>query len=144
MSTSGTQNELGFVALASVVVISLVLFVITFSLAFSGFYLRVNVLDLEYKQVSFSLARSCVEHALLDIAIGTYTAPRTLRLKQGSCQICHIDAVSVPHSIKTRAVYNKAVTNLTATASPIPAVNPSNVVIDHLTEEEIYSGPQCP
>jgi hypothetical protein len=61
----------GFVALMSVIIISIVLVLLTVSLSFSSFYGRFNLLDTEFKIQSNNLATSCADMALLKLRLNS-------------------------------------------------------------------------
>ena len=59
----------GFIALFSVIIISLVLLLVASALSFSGFFARFNILDSELKAQSEGLADACIEHVRLALAL---------------------------------------------------------------------------
>jgi hypothetical protein len=61
----------GFIALLSVIIITLVLLVLASTLGFTGFFARSNILDSELKAESDFLALSCIEHVRLKLALDT-------------------------------------------------------------------------
>ena len=78
----------GYIALMSVIIISLILLAFTAVLSMSGYFSRFNVLAGEYKRVSLGLAESCVNVALLKIAQGpTYQGNETVPVGANNCNI---------------------------------------------------------
>ena len=59
------RGEDGYLALITVIVISVILLAITFSLSFSGYLVRFNILSAESKERSRGLAEACLDLALL-------------------------------------------------------------------------------
>ena len=67
------KSERGYIALVSVLIISLVLLTLAVSVSLTGFYARSNILNSEIKEQSMALAESCVSKAVADVAIGNPT-----------------------------------------------------------------------
>lgn len=65
------NNNKGFIALISVVIISFVLLLVATTLGLKGFFSRFNVLDSENKAKSAGLANGCIEAARLKLANNT-------------------------------------------------------------------------
>ena len=82
------KNESGYIALMSVIIISLILLAFTAVLSMSGYFSRFNALAGEYKRVSLGLAESCVNVALLKIAQNpNYTGDETVPVGTNNCNI---------------------------------------------------------
>lgn len=114
-------NQQGFIALTSVILISAVLLVLIVVISTSSFFARFNILDYENKKISSSLAEGCIKTALVNLAQDSVNYPGTIPNPAGAlvtietgktCRICSV-TTSNPYTIKTRAVYNNAYTNLT-------------------------------
>ncbi len=113
------NNQQGFVALISVIILSASLLILVALISIAGYYTRFNVLDLEDKQVSVALAEGCTETALVRIAQNSSYAPAGsgdcvsiggtcgAADPQKVCKICSVSA-GPSYDIVTRAVYNKA------------------------------------
>ncbi|MCI0542707.1 hypothetical protein L0Y69_03085 [bacterium] len=69
------QKQHGFIALISVLIISVVILGLTSLVNMTGFFSRFNTLKTEQKRVSLSLAESCANTALLNIAVSNTYAP---------------------------------------------------------------------
>ena len=134
------NNQEGFVALFSVVIIALILGVITFSLSASGFFLRFNVLESEFKRTGLGLAETCAQKAMEDIFKGSITIPQTITVGTDSCRICNVTGSGTgPYTILTRALKNKSYTNLTASVNIVGA----NMTVNSWQEQATYTGPVC-
>ena len=113
-----TNPEGGYIALISAIIISVLLLAITFTLSFTAFYSRFNVLDSEFKKVSSALAEACVNSAMLRIANdSSYTLSVEDELTfdpPANTKKCKIISVSsgLSKTIKTQASYRKAYTDL--------------------------------
>lgn len=118
--TWGIENdERGFIALISVVIIVLILLGTTAALATSGFLNRFNILEGEAKETSAGLALACVEAAKISIARdGDDYNPTNeeYAVDEGSCTV-----ISVNHganTLRVKGVYKQANTNYEATFNP--------------------------
>lgn len=119
MKFFGDKRDLnsGYIALTSAVVISALLIGITFTLSFSGFFARFNLLDSELKQKSLALAEACADTALLRLATNQSYSPSNdvISINQDQCTIVLI-APNVPlanqATIKTQAVQKNVTTIL--------------------------------
>ncbi len=100
----------GFIALISVIVVSVVLLLTATILSFSGFYARYNILDSEMKKRSAALADACVDEARIRLAADpAYLGNATTTVGDGQCYVGVIDAISSPSEalFKTRSMYKK-------------------------------------
>jgi len=105
-------------ALMSVIIISVILLLIASTLSFTGFSGRLNILDSEYKERSLALAEACLDMVLLKLAIDpTYSGgPPDVNVGTNKCSILNFDNPNLFDptiiEIKTKATFQKAVTNL--------------------------------
>ena len=137
------KSQDGFIALISVIIIFAILLVLVALIAVSGFFARFNVLNYENKKVSSFLAEACAENALVNLAKDPANYPGSIpatgmlvTVEAGkSCRICSVSASS-PYAIVTRAVYNKAYTNLVVNAS----AGTGNYTINSWDEQATYVG----
>ena len=110
---NSVNENRGFIALISVIVVSAILILIAVTLSLNQFYDRYNILESEYKERSTSLAEACVDNALLEIANDSgYTGNATSTIN-GTDQ-CYVGSI-IPSSIeifKTRGIYQNSYTNL--------------------------------
>src|SRR5260221_11521416 len=88
------NNESGFIALISAIIISLILITITVILNLAGYFGRFNILDAEYKETSIGLAEASVDTAILEISKGNTVAANTA-VPIGSYQ-CPLISVTLP------------------------------------------------
>lgn len=143
------NNQDGFIALMSVIIISAILIVLVVIISTSSFFTRFNVLDYENKKVSNFLAEACVENALVNLAKDPSYHPTDtingdkvtvdLASANKTCRICQISGSGTfvdPYAIKTRAVYSNAYTYFAVKAESAPG----NLKIDSWDEQTSYSG----
>ena len=108
------MKEQGFVALMSAIVITVLLLAITFSVCFSDFFTRFNVLDSESKQISANLAEACADAAQLTLTKNpnSQITSQIVTVGSGQCTIVSATKLGNQNAITTQAVVNKAYTNL--------------------------------
>ncbi len=142
----------GFVALMSVIIISAFLLVMIFTLGLGTFLSRINVLDIEFKKTSRSLAEACANQTMLKLAQNSSYTPVSSGECIGvgdtcgasgaklTCRICQVSAVGSDRTILTRAVYSGAYTNIQASIT----LEATNVTVKDWKELGSYGGPVCP
>lgn len=118
------KSERGYIALVSVLIISLVLLTLAVSVSLTGFYARSNILNSEIKEQSMALAESCVSKAVADVAIGNPTTGAvqfSTNPYTGDAYECTILSIT-PDSpntgettIETQGVFYDSYTNLVVT-----------------------------
>lgn len=112
-----TNSQSGFILLMTSIVISAILVAVVFSLSFSGFFTRFNLLDSYNKEASLNLANACGEIAILKfIQDNNYSGNETLSVGSESCVILLISSGSF--EIKTTAVKYGAVSNIVINLDP--------------------------
>ncbi|MEK7507876.1 MAG: hypothetical protein AAB602_02215 [Patescibacteria group bacterium] len=113
MTRSRTDND-GFVALTSVLLISVVLLLMVATLSLSGYIGRFNVLNSELKKVSAALAEACANTAVLKLAEDwSYAGNETIATNGNTCKIFSVSAIgSNPQIFEVQAIYQEAYTNL--------------------------------
>ena len=112
----------------SVIIVSAILTTIIFTVGASTFFARFDVLDIENKRESLSLAQGCVNAAMLRIAQNTTYTPSAAGDRvtvQGSqtCKICpgtNSPSGQATEPIYARAIYKGAYTNIKVTISTTP------------------------
>jgi hypothetical protein len=125
--TTKINSQAGFIALVSAIVISALLVLITISLSYSGFFVRANVLDTEFKKESLGFAEACVDVARIKIANtnGLQINPPGSALPVdlndnpadgNECTIVSINGTA-PYTIKAQTEYKHSFTNILATVS---------------------------
>ena len=70
-SIAPSSEERGFIALISAVVMSAILMSLMYTVSASSFYARIDAESIESKRVSLGLAESCINVALLALAISS-------------------------------------------------------------------------
>ena len=111
------DNQDGFVALVSAIVIAALLIIIGASLGYTGFFSRFNILDTEFKEASLGLAEACAEIARVEIAnnsnfISTVTsAGKVYNIGDKNCTIL---LGSVAGSLQSQAIYEKSYSTIEA------------------------------
>lgn len=107
------RAQSGFVALISAIIICAVLVIISVSISATSFFSRFNVSDAEYKKRGSNLAEACVDEALLKLAQDpSYTGGETINVGSDSCKIFSVSASATQYTVKTKAVFQQAVTNI--------------------------------
>lgn len=118
MSTS--NHTQGFIALITIMIISVVLLATTLTLAERGILYRFSVLDRTNKIISEQLAVACAEVATLLLANNrTYTATSSITIPVGdeSCTISSITNSASVATITARSTYQGPTTNYVVTQS---------------------------
>lgn len=136
----------GYIALISAIIISVLLLIITFSVSFSSFFARFNILDSEFKKVSSGLAEACVDTAILEIAKGN-DPPDDTCVNVGDscpagpkiCKICEVNSSGSNYEIKTRAAYKKSFTNFVVNVTKTA----TDVDVNSWEEVADYTGVDC-
>ena len=107
------KNQQGYIALTSVIIISILLITISTALSSVNYYSRFNILESEFKQRSLSLAESCVDQALINIVQGVSTLPNAQVTWNGSnCTINSSTDSGANKIIKTQGMFQNSYTNL--------------------------------
>lgn len=104
----------GYIALISVIIISVLLMLIVVGTSQIGFNNRFNILDSEFKEQSVALAEACIDTARLRLSVDeTYSAdtPEIILIESGECQIVCVDDIW-PKTIAVQANPHDIYTNL--------------------------------
>lgn len=108
----------GYIALISSIIISILVLGIALAISSTGYFSRFDILKNEFKERSFALAEACVDTALLKLAKNqSYNGNENISVGNDQCSILPIETASGQKIIKTKAVFQNAVTNLKITAS---------------------------
>jgi Tfp pilus assembly protein PilV len=109
-------NQQGFIALISVLILSVILLGVVISLAQYGMVSRYALLTLEQKEMSHTLARGCLQVARIAIANDPQyeTAEKQVVLGTSRCKLVLIDASGSESFVQVSASSSGAVTNLEA------------------------------
>ena len=120
MYTSKHTNHAGFVALISIVMLSVVLLGATISLAQFGIANRFFILDLENKNVSEQLAEACIHVARIYVyndPLFNPQSPVTLSIGEKTCTIHSVIPRSPENNestVNVQATSGNSVTNMQA------------------------------
>ena len=112
------ENQKGYIALMSAVIISILLLAIALSLGFSGFFARFNILDSQSKEKSAALAEGCIDVAILEAVKEIYSSNKIISVGTITTDACKIVSsvkdfpIAGQTTIKTQAITNKSYTNL--------------------------------
>jgi type II secretory pathway component PulK len=109
-------SQQGFIALISVLMLSVMLLGVVISLAQYGMVSRYALLTLEQKEISNALARGCIQVARIAIANDPLyeTANKQVSYDDSWCEIVSIAVVGSMSVVRTSASSSGAVTNLEA------------------------------
>lgn len=119
----------GYIALISSIIISILILGIALTTSSSGYFSRFDILKNEFKERSSALAEACVDTALLKLAQNqSYNGNENINIGNDQCSILTIETASGQKIIKTKAIFQNAVTNLKAT------VNGVNLSVIHWEE----------
>ena len=100
------------------IVVTFFLLVLAISLGSSNLFTRGNVTDFYSKQFSYFIARSCLNHALLQLAdVSTYTGNETIYISDQTCTLLTITTDASNTIIRAEALVNSAATNLRLTVN---------------------------
>ena len=107
-------TEKGFVALLSIIIMSVVLLATTLSLAQFGIASRFFILDLEHKSASEKLAEACVHVARISVYNNPFyeAANINIPINTETCTIISIEADGDESIVVARGIHGKSVTNM--------------------------------
>jgi len=114
------QQNSGFVALISAILISVSLLILTVAVSFEGYHSRFSILESQQKEASTYLAEACINTAILKIAQNIhYAGNETIPVGGESCKIVSAVQGTFPTEriIKAKGISGDAVTNLRVEAS---------------------------
>ncbi len=115
-----TDTQHGFIALMSVIIVSVILLLIATTLSLSGFYGRYDILDSELKERSTANAEACIDQAVLELANNPSFLGNATTTISGtySCYIGLVDSsVAGKFTFKTRSMYQNMYTNVKVTVN---------------------------
>lgn len=118
LKTHNLKLDSGYIALTSVIIISLLLITVSAALSSANYFSRFNILENEYKSKSYGLAESCVDFAVSRVIADSGYAGGNEQINVGSdnCTVVSVSA-GYPKNIVTQAVYQKSYTNVCAQIS---------------------------
>lgn len=106
-----TIKNRGFIALITVIIISVVLLGLVSASNTAGYFNRFNGLGREYKRTAFGLAESCINKALLTLAQNYTYAPQgsvTAQLGSNSCTVTSITDTATTATSRTVVIVANA------------------------------------
>lgn len=111
------SDKKGYIALTSAIFISVMVLVIVFVISMGSFLARINVSSTSYKEESLSLAKACVQEALLKLSINnSYSGNETISVGSDTCKVVSVVASGTAQKIiSTQAQFNSSFTNLKIT-----------------------------
>jgi len=135
------QNR-GFVALMSVIIISAILLIYVYLLSASSLLERFDALDGENKRESLALAEACVNAGILKMAQSDYSAQTVTVDASDPKKVCEVCSLDPSGSVLTRARYNSSYTNLVVTVDTSQGTYP----VTAWQETPLYTGApgSCP
>lgn len=120
----------GYIAIMSSIILSLMLMLVSISLGSSSLFTRLNVVDFGNKQLSYFVARSCLNDALFKLAdSASYTGNETLIISSRTCILSTITTSGANKIIQAKAIIGGATTNLKLTVN---ATSLSTVSLEEL------------
>ena len=112
------KRQSGYIAITMSIVVTIFLLVLATSLGSSNLFTRSSVTDFYSKQFSYFLARSCLNHALLQLAdVPSYTGNETIFVSDQNCTLLTITVAGENTVISAEAQSNSAATNLRLTVN---------------------------
>lgn len=116
MNKNNSQG--GYIAIMSSIIISLMMMLIALSLGSASLFTRLNVVDFSNKQLSYFIARSCLNDALFKLAdSASYTGNETLTISSRTCVLSTITTSAPNKIIQAKAIVEGATTNLKLTVN---------------------------
>src|SRR3989338_5348271 len=113
MNFFNQKNNAGYLAITTATILALMVMVIAIVLGSANLFTRFDVVDYYNKQTSYAAARSCLNRALLALALNPgYTGNETITVSSWQCTIQTIVTAGSNKIIKARAAVNGATTNL--------------------------------
>ncbi len=115
------KNQQGYIALTSVIIISLLLITIITALSSVNYFSRYNILENEFKERSGGLAEACVDYSLAKLAANSsYVGGENANIGSDSCRVVSVTPGGNSYSILTQGIFpstgaNRSYTNLSVT-----------------------------
>lgn len=125
------KYQKGYIAITTSVILSFVVFVVAASAGSASLFSRNNNLNFSFKKTSYFVSKSCLDYALLQIALNSnYAGDDTIMIDTYQCTIQTIETSGSNKIIKSRAQISGATTNLrlTVVASDLSTVSLEEVV----------------
>lgn len=108
----------GYIAITVTIILSLLMLILAGTLGMSALLTRFETVDFSNKKSSYFMARSCLDHALLKLAVnGSYAGNENLNINSYQCSILPIETSGPDKIIKARSQIMGATTNLKLTVN---------------------------
>ena len=121
MRYSYYSSRPGFLAITTAIILSLVLLTVALSMGSLGVLTRTRQSDTAVKSLTFTLARSCVDYALLKLVQNSnYAGNETRTIDNKNCTILPVETLGQNKIVKTQATIQNLTTNLRATVQISP------------------------
>ncbi len=118
MKRQSTRTQSGYIAITMSIVVTIFLLVTAISLGSANLFTRGNVTDFYSKQSSYFIARSCLNHALLQLADSpSYEGNETIYVSGETCTLLAMTTEGANFIIRAEAQINSAATNLRLTVN---------------------------
>lgn len=102
----------GYIAIVSAVMVTLVLLLVVLVSSERSFLGNENARTLEAKEESAAAAEGCLEHALLKIAIGSYSGNETIAVGSSTCAVLPVQFLATGTVIKASSTVRNVTTKL--------------------------------
>ena len=119
-------NNNGYIAITITFFMSLIILLVALSAGTASVISRANVLDFQNKQISYTAVRSCLDRALIKLALNSsYGGNESLAVGSQTCTISTVTISGSNKIIQSRSQVNGATTNLklTVNSSTLAAVS---------------------
>lgn len=108
----------GYIAIMTSIILSLMMMLVAISLGSANLFTRLNVVDFGNKQLSYFIARSCLNDALFKLADSpSYTGNETLMISDRTCVLSTITVSGSDKIIQAKAIISGSTTNLKLTVN---------------------------
>lgn len=123
-------NQDGYIAITTVIVLSLVMLSVAIALSSSGFFSRFDAVDFSNKRDSYFLARSCMNYARYRLGLNSnYSGNETVNISSNICLVGSVITSGANKIIQASATVNRSTTRLRLT---INRTNLSTVSFEEL------------
>lgn len=111
----------GYLAVTTAIIISLIMLLVASTLSSSSLFSRLSDLDSFNKKESYYLSRSCLDYALLKMAVGVYSGNETVPIGAKECAILAIETSGSNKILKAKgqSTNGNVITNLKLTVNSL-------------------------
>ncbi len=108
----------GYLAVTAAIIISIIIFLVVFTLSTGSFLTRLDISTSAFKEESAALARACLQMALFKLSLNSsYSGGETIAVASDTCQIVSVATNGSQKVISTQGQYQNSFTNLKATVN---------------------------